>query len=61
MLPKIDLSHPDHHSHIIGKGGNTIRRVMAETNCHINFPDSNKSNPNNNSNQVWFICLSLSF
>jgi len=40
------------HSHIIGKGGNTIRRVMAETNCHIHFPDSNRSNPNEKSNQV---------
>ena len=34
------------------KGGNTIRRVMAETNCHIHFPDSNRSNPNEKSNQV---------
>ncbi len=32
--------------------GNTIRRVMAETNCHIHFPDSNRSNPNEKSNQV---------
>merc|ERR1719427_1853236 len=30
----------------------TIRRVMAETNCHIHFPDSNRSNPNEKSNQV---------
>ena len=28
------------------------RRVMAETNCHIHFPDSNRSNPNEKSNQV---------
>ena len=34
------------------QGGNTIRRVMAETNCHIHFPDSNRSNPNEKSNQV---------
>ena len=40
---KKDVSYTD-HSHIIGKGGNTIRRVMAETNCHIHFPDSNRSN-----------------
>ena len=31
---------------IIGKGGNTIRRVMAETNCRFHFQDSNRSNPN---------------
>ncbi|XP_040578409.1 protein bicaudal C homolog 1 isoform X2 [Lepeophtheirus salmonis] len=48
---KMDVSYTD-HSHVIGKGGNTIRRVMAETNCHIHFPDSNRSNPNEKSNQV---------
>jgi len=48
---KMDVSYTD-HSHIIGKGGNTIRRVMADTNCHIHFPDSNRSNPNEKSNQV---------
>ena len=48
---KIDVFYTD-RSHIIGKGGNTIRRVMAETNCHIHFPDSNRSNPNEKSNQV---------
>ena len=25
---------------------------MAETNCHIHFPDSIRSNPNEKSNQV---------
>ncbi|XP_059097133.1 protein bicaudal C homolog 1-like isoform X2 [Tigriopus californicus] len=48
---KMDVSYTD-HSHVIGKGGNTIRRVMAETGCHIHFPDSNRSNPNEKSNQV---------
>jgi len=48
---KMDVSYTD-HSHIIGKGGNTIRRVMVETNCHVHFPDSNRSNPNEKSNQV---------
>ncbi|XP_023324192.1 protein bicaudal C homolog 1-A, partial [Eurytemora carolleeae] len=48
---KMDVSYTD-HSHIIGKGGNTIRRVMSDTNCHIHFPDSNRSNPNEKSNQV---------
>lgn len=48
---KMDVSYTD-HSHIIGKGGNTIRRVMSDTACHIHFPDSNRSNPNEKSNQV---------
>jgi len=48
---KMDVSYTD-HSHIIGKGGNTIRRVMSETSCHVHFPDSNRSNPNEKSNQV---------
>ena len=48
---KMDVSYTD-HSHVIGKGGNTIRRVMAETGCHIHFPDSNRSNPSEKSNQV---------
>jgi len=48
---KMDVSYTD-HSHIIGKGGNTIRRVMADTKCHIHFPDSNRSNPVEKSNQV---------
>jgi protein bicaudal C len=48
---KMDVSYTD-HSHIIGKGGNTIRRVMTDTNTHIHFPDSNRSNPNEKSNQV---------
>ena len=57
---KMDVSYTD-HSHIIGKGGNTIRRVMAETNCHIHFPDSNRSNPNEKSNQVLIVMLALYF
>ena len=56
---KMDVSYTD-HSHIIGKGGNTIRRVMAETNCHIHFPDSNRSNPNEKSNQVTLCIWDLS-
>ena len=48
---KMDMSYTD-RSHIIGKEGNTFRRVMAETNCHIHFPDSIRSNPNEKSNQV---------
>ncbi|XP_015596865.1 protein bicaudal C isoform X1 [Cephus cinctus] len=48
---KVDVSYTD-HSHIIGKGGLTIKRVMEETSCHIHFPDSNRSNHQEKSNQV---------
>ena len=30
----------------------TIKKVMEETGCHIHFPDSNRSNTNEKSNQV---------
>ncbi|KAB0796661.1 hypothetical protein PPYR_10722 [Photinus pyralis] len=48
---KMDVSYTD-HSHIIGKGGLSIKRVMEETRCHVHFPDSNRSNPTEKSNQV---------
>ncbi|XP_041982376.1 protein bicaudal C homolog 1 isoform X2 [Aricia agestis] len=48
---KIDVSYTD-HSHIIGKGGLTIKRVMEETGCHIHFPDSNRTSTLEKSNQV---------
>lgn len=48
---KIDISYTD-HSHIIGKGGLTIKRVMEETGCHIHFPDSNRTSTVEKSNQV---------
>lgn len=48
---KIDVSYTD-HSHIIGKGGKSIKQVMEETQCHIHFPDSNRSNSTEKSNQV---------
>ncbi|KAL8616900.1 Protein bicaudal C 1 [Nucella lapillus] len=49
---KMDVSHTE-HSHVIGKGGNNIKRVMMETGCHIHFPDSNRgSNVQEKSNQV---------
>ncbi|XP_076365853.1 protein bicaudal C homolog 1-like [Tachypleus tridentatus] len=47
----MDISYTD-HSHIIGKGGKNIQRVMDETGCHIHFPDSNRNSLNNKSNQV---------
>ncbi|XP_013140766.1 PREDICTED: uncharacterized protein LOC106105087 [Papilio polytes] len=48
---KIDVSYTD-HSHIIGKGGLTIKRVMEDTGCHIHFPDSNRTSATEKSNQV---------
>ncbi|XP_071439050.1 protein bicaudal C-like [Hetaerina americana] len=50
-IMKIDICYTD-HSHIIGKGGQTIQRVKEETGCHIHFPDSNRSNISEKSNQV---------
>ncbi|KAK3920505.1 Protein bicaudal C [Frankliniella fusca] len=48
---KLNVSYTD-HSHIIGRGGLTIKKVMEDTGCHIHFPDSNRSNPTEKSNQV---------
>ncbi|KAL1465589.1 hypothetical protein WDU94_005144 [Cyamophila willieti] len=48
---KIDVSYTD-HSHIIGRGGLTIKKVMEETGCHVHFPDSNRSINAEKSNQV---------
>lgn len=51
MTLKMDVSHTE-HSHVIGKGGNNIKRVMDDTGCHIHFPDSNRNNQSDKSNQV---------
>ncbi|XP_061182658.1 protein bicaudal C homolog 1-like [Saccostrea echinata] len=49
---KMDVSFTD-HSHVIGKGGNNIKKVMQQTGCHIHFPDSNRGNNiQEKSNQV---------
>jgi protein bicaudal C len=48
----MDVSHTE-HSHVIGKGGNNIKKVMEETGCHIHFPDSNRNNQAEKSNQVF--------
>lgn len=49
---KMDVSYTD-HSHVIGKGGNNIKKVMQQTGCHIHFPDSNRGNSiQEKSNQV---------
>ncbi|KAL3088320.1 hypothetical protein niasHT_023880 [Heterodera trifolii] len=42
VILKIEVSH-SLHSQIIGKGGRNTQQIMRETNCHIHFPDSNKS------------------
>lgn len=47
----MDVSHTE-HSHVIGKGGGNIKKVMQETGCHIHFPDSNRNNQTDKSNQV---------
>uniref|UniRef100_A0A0N5A4G2 SAM domain-containing protein n=1 Tax=Parastrongyloides trichosuri TaxID=131310 RepID=A0A0N5A4G2_PARTI len=41
IILKMEISHYD-HSHIIGRGGRNTQMIMAETRCHIHFPDSNK-------------------
>lgn len=48
---KIDVSYTD-HSHIIGRGGLSIKRIMEETHCHVHFPDLNRINLMEKSNQV---------
>jgi len=40
------------HSHIIGKSGSSIQKVMDKTGCHVHFPDANRTNSNEKSNQV---------
>ena len=40
------------HSHIIGKSGASIQAVMDKTGCHVHFPDANRTNDNDKSNQV---------
>lgn len=57
---KMDVAYTE-HSHVIGKGGGNIRKVMEITSCHIHFPDSNrhsiageKSNQVTNLNSVFF-------
>lgn len=49
---KMDVAHTE-HSHVIGKGGGNIKKVMEVTSCHIHFPDSNRHNATGEkSNQV---------
>ncbi|KAH8262827.1 hypothetical protein KR044_000804 [Drosophila immigrans] len=57
VIMKMDVSYTD-HSYIIGRGGNNIKRIMDESHTHIHFPDSNRSNPTEKSNQV-SLCGSL--
>jgi len=51
MTLKMEIAHTE-HSHVIGKGGNNIKRVMQDTGCHIHFPDSNRTAAAEKSNQV---------
>ncbi|XP_052864286.1 protein bicaudal C [Anopheles cruzii] len=51
VIMKMDVSYTD-HSFIIGRGGNNIKKIMEDTATHIHFPDSNRSNPTEKSNQV---------
>ncbi|XP_028272299.1 bicaudal C homolog 2 [Parambassis ranga] len=49
---KMDVAYTE-HSHVIGKGGGNIKKVMEVTSCHIHFPDSNRHNSTGEkSNQV---------
>ncbi|XP_034546187.1 bicaudal C homolog 2 [Notolabrus celidotus] len=49
---KMDVAYTE-HSHVIGKGGGNIKKVMEVTSCHIHFPDSNRHNSTGDkSNQV---------
>ncbi|XP_054454078.1 bicaudal C homolog 2 [Anoplopoma fimbria] len=49
---KMDVAYTE-HSHVIGKGGGNIKKVMEVTSCHIHFPDSNRHNgTGEKSNQV---------
>uniref|UniRef100_A0A3Q1FHY9 Bicaudal C homolog 2 n=1 Tax=Acanthochromis polyacanthus TaxID=80966 RepID=A0A3Q1FHY9_9TELE len=49
---KMDVAYTE-HSHVIGKGGGNIKKVMEVTSCHIHFPDSNRYNATGEkSNQV---------
>jgi len=51
----MEVAHTE-HSHVIGKGGSNIRRVMHDTACHIHFPDSNRNSAAEKSNQVYLLC-----
>lgn len=51
VILKMDVSYTD-HSFIISRGGRNIQKIMEETSTHIHFPDSNRSNSIEKSNQV---------
>ncbi|KAL3319859.1 Protein bicaudal C 1 [Cichlidogyrus casuarinus] len=48
----VDVSHL-HHSHVIGKGGRNVKSISEQTKCNIHFPDSNRANIPEKSNQVF--------
>lgn len=56
---KLDVTHTE-HSHVIGKGGGNIKKVMEETSCHIHFPDSNRNSlTGEKSNQVIWVFIRI--
>ena len=48
---KIDVPFTE-HSHIIGRQGRNTQAVMKATDAHVHFPDSNKAEAGEKSNQV---------
>ncbi|OQR69688.1 hypothetical protein BIW11_12107 [Tropilaelaps mercedesae] len=51
VILKMDVSFLD-HSFIIGRHGKGSQGVMRATGCHVHFPDSNRNNRCEKSNQV---------
>ncbi|XP_022706130.1 uncharacterized protein LOC111270251 isoform X2 [Varroa jacobsoni] len=51
VMLKMDVSFSD-HSFIIGRMGRGSQSIMRATGCHVHFPDSNKNNHSEKSNQV---------
>ncbi|XP_043984087.1 bicaudal C homolog 2 isoform X3 [Gambusia affinis] len=57
---KMDVAFTE-HSHVIGKGGGNIKKVMEVTCCHIHFPDSNRHNAAGEKSNQDLQPLSLTF
>lgn len=47
----MEISYPS-HSHIIGRGGQNVNKVMNETRTKIHFPDENRQAGEEKSNLV---------
>lgn len=48
---KLDVEF-SYHAHLIGRGGCGIQDIMNGTQCHVHFPDANRNNSQEKSNQV---------